>query len=134
MIQKFVPLGAGKSIMRYEVYRNKKSSDEDFKYIDDVYKRVMSEDKVLCANAQKNINTGVFVNGEMHPKMEKGPLYFQKLVRDALMEHHQLETKVGEEVWPARQALPKSATATEKDLNFCSAVDCCKMNRVVVEV
>ncbi|KZZ94259.1 Rieske [2Fe-2S] domain protein [Moelleriella libera RCEF 2490] len=134
MIQKFVPLGAGKSIMRYEVYRNKKSSDEDFKYIDDVYKRVMSEDKVLCANAQKNINTGVFVNGEMHPKMEKGPLYFQKLVRDALMEHHQLEIKVGEEVWPARQTLPKSATATEKDLNFCSAVDCCKMNRVAVEV
>jgi len=133
-MQRFVPLGPGKAVMRYEVYRNKNSSDEDFKLIDDMYKRIMSEDKVLCANAQRNINTGVFINGEMHPKMEKGPLYFQKLVRDTLTEHHNLETEVGEEIWPARQTLPKSAVAAEKDINFCSAVNCGKVNRVAVEV
>lgn len=120
--------------MKYEVYRNKNSGDEDFKFIDDIYKRVMSEDKVLCSNAQKNINTGVFVNGEMHPKMEKGALYFQKLVRDSLTEHYELETRVGEEIWPARQSLPKNAVSAEKDISFCSAVDCCKMNRVAAEV
>lgn len=120
--------------MKYEVYRNKNSSDEDFKLIDDIYKRIMSEDKVLCANAQKNIDAGVFICGELHPKMEKGPLYFQELVRDALTEHHELEGRLGEEIWPARQSLPKSAAAVEKDMNFCSAVDCCKTNRVAVEV
>ncbi|KAG6038968.1 hypothetical protein E4U41_003423 [Claviceps citrina] len=133
-IQRFVPLGPGKAIMKYEVYRNKNSTDEDFKFIDDIYKRIMSEDKALCANVQKNINTGVFMNGEMHPKMEKGPVYFQKLVRDALNEHHELERRVGCEIWPARQSLPKSAVATEKDMKFCSAVDCCKTNRVAIEM
>jgi hypothetical protein len=120
--------------MKYEVYRNKNSTDEDFNLISDIYKRIMSEDKLLCASAQRNINTGVFVNGEMHPKMEKGPLYFQKLVRDSLAEHRELETRVGEEIWPARQSLPKSAVAAEKDMKFCSAVDCGKVNRVAVEV
>ena len=54
-IQKFAPISATKSTMRYEVYRNKNSGDEDFTVISDMYKRIMSEDKWLCANAQKNI-------------------------------------------------------------------------------
>ncbi|KAG5952881.1 hypothetical protein E4U53_007641 [Claviceps sorghi] len=128
-MQRFVPLGPGKSIMKYEVYRNKNSSDEDFKLIDDIYKRIMSEDKVLCAATQRNVNTGVFISGELHPKMEKGPLYFQKLVRDALTKHHELEKRIGEEIWPARQSLPKSAVTAEKDIGFCCTVDCCKTNR-----
>ncbi|KAG5926086.1 hypothetical protein E4U42_003674 [Claviceps africana] len=130
-MQRFVPLGPGKSIMKYEVFRNRNSTNEDFKLIDDIYKRIMSEDKVLCVNTQRNINTGVFISGELHPKMEKGPLYFQKLVRDALTEHDELEKKVGHEIWPARQILSKSSVTTEKDMSFCSTVDCCKKNRPV---
>ncbi|KAG6001106.1 hypothetical protein E4U21_004679 [Claviceps maximensis] len=133
-IQRFVPLGPGKSIMKYEVYRNKHSTNQDFKLIDDIYKRIMSEDKVLCANAQKNINTGVFISGELHPEMEKGPLYFQKLVRKALTEHYELERRVGEEIRPAQQSLPTSAVSVGKDMKFCSAVDCGKTDRVAVEV
>ncbi|OAG44726.1 hypothetical protein AYO21_01216 [Fonsecaea monophora] len=77
-IQRFVPSGPVKSTMRYEVYRNKNSSDEDFELVNQIYKRIMSEDKYLCVNTQKNLNAGVFVNGELHPRMEKGPLFFQK--------------------------------------------------------
>lgn len=133
-MQRFVPLGPGKATMMYEVYRNKYSTDEDFTLIDDIYKRIMSEDKVLCAYAQKNINTGVFLNGELHPKMERGPLYFQKLVRDALTEHHELEKRVGEEIWPARQSLPECAVAAAKDMKLCAAVDCAMKNRVAAQV
>jgi hypothetical protein len=72
MIQKFMPSGPGKSHMHYEVYRNKHSSDEDFHAIADTYARVMAEDKDLCIGAQKNLETGVFTNGELHPRWEKG--------------------------------------------------------------
>ncbi|KAH0431837.1 naphthalene -dioxygenase subunit alpha [Colletotrichum kahawae] len=125
-IQRFVPSGPGKSAMRYEVFRNKNSSDEDFTVISDMYKRIMSEDKYLCDNAQKNINAGVFVNGEMHPTMEKGPLFFQSKVRENLTAHFKKEQALGAQIWPAQQQVPKTATASQEDTNFCSAVDCCR--------
>ncbi len=110
--------------MRYEVFRNKNSSEEDFQLINQIYKRIMSEDKALCDAAQRNLNAGVFVNGEMHPKMEKGPLYFQKLVREAVTEHHKREQAAKTEIWPARQTLPNSALDTKKDIDFCSGLAC----------
>ncbi|RYP27057.1 hypothetical protein DL767_007831 [Monosporascus sp. MG133] len=124
-IQRFVPSGPTKSVMRYEVYRNKNSSDEDFEIISAMYKRIMSEDKDLCANAQKNLNAGVFVNGEMHPRMEKGPLFFQKGVRDIVQAHYKREKEAGHEIWPARQSLPKSAAVSEHDIVFCANMGQC---------
>lgn len=114
--------------MKYEVYRNKHATDEDFKVIDEMYKRIMSEDKVLCANAQKNLNAGVFVNGELHPEMERGPVYFQKTVREVLKAHFEKEQEEGREIWPAQQRVPKTAVVSQSDANFCSAVDCCRNN------
>ncbi|RYO75802.1 hypothetical protein DL766_000187 [Monosporascus sp. MC13-8B] len=129
-IQRFVPSGPTKSVMRYEVYRNKNSSDEDFETISNMYKRIMSEDKYLCANAQKNLNAGVFVNGEMHPTMEKGPLFFQKGVRDIVQAHYKREREAGHEIWPARQSLPKSGTVSEHDIAFCANVERCVSSSV----
>lgn len=119
-MQRFAPTSATRCAMRYEVYRNKNSSDEDFKLINAMYKRIMSEDKYLCVQTQKNLNNGVFVNGEMHAQMEKGPLYFQKMVRDLLVEHHGREEKAQHEIWPARQRLPQNASVTQKDMDFCT--------------
>lgn len=129
-MQRFVPKGPNKSIMSYEVYKNKNSSDEDFQVINDIYKRIMSEDKYLCANAQQNINAGIFVNGELHPKMEQGPLFFQKSVREAVTAHYNQERKAKHEIWPARQNLPSTATVSEKDIGFCSTMDCSKMQEL----
>lgn len=120
--------------MKYEVFRHKNASDADFELIDAMYKRIMSEDKYLCSNAQKNINAGVFINGEMHPRMEKGPLYFQKTVRNLVQAHHQREVEAKTEIWPARQTLPKNASVSEKDIQFCSAVDCCRINKEPIAV
>jgi hypothetical protein len=110
--------------MRYEVYRNKSSPHEDFEKVNQMYKRIMSEDKYLCDHAQKNINAGVFVNGELHPRMEKGPLYFQKLVREAVQEHHAREQVAKQEIWPARQSLPETAAVSRKDVDFCEGLAC----------
>lgn len=124
MIQKFLPDGPRKSTMHYEVFRNKNSSDEDFELISNMYARVMAEDKVLCDRAQKNLNAGVFLNGEMHPRCEKGPLYFQGSIRDMVTEHHRREKAEGAEIWPARQKLPTNAAISREDLEMCNSLDC----------
>ncbi|TRX92363.1 hypothetical protein FHL15_006749 [Xylaria flabelliformis] len=129
-IQRFIPKSPNTSIMYYEVFRNKDSSDEDFQVINDIYKRIMSEDKYLCANAHKNIQAGVFVNGELHPRMEQGPLYFQKLCRDLVTSHHEQEKKAGQEIWPARQKLSGDSKDSEQDLDFCSSLDSSKSSGI----
>jgi len=88
MLQRFIPHGPTKSTMYYEVYRNKNASDSDFTVINEIYKRVMSEDKILCQLSQQNVNNGVFVNGEMHPRLEKGSLFIQRLSRADVVEYH----------------------------------------------
>ncbi|CRK21524.1 hypothetical protein BN1723_012425 [Verticillium longisporum] len=129
-IQRFMPSGPTKSVMKYEVFRNKNSSDEDFGVINDMYKRIMSENKYLCLNSQKNLNAGIFVNGELHPELEKGPLFFQRTVREVMTAHFEKEQLLGEEIWPAQQRVPKSAAASQADTNFCSAVDCCRKTKI----
>lgn len=106
--------------MKYEVYRNKFSSTEEFDLINQVYKRIMSEDKDLCINTQKNLN-----NGELHLKMEKSPLYFQNTVREIVTEHRKKEEKEGKEIWPARQRLPETTAAgvSKEDDEFCRELD-----------
>lgn len=88
MLQRFIPHGPLSSTMYYEVYRNKNAADEDFASINEIYKRVMSEDKVLCELSQWNISQGTFVNGEMHPRLEMGPLFIQKLCREDVTEYY----------------------------------------------
>lgn len=113
--------------MRYEVYRNKSSSDADFTRIDGIYKRVMAEDKYLCDLTQKNLNTGVFVNGELHPKMEMGPLYFQKSVKAEVTKHWQKEREGKAEIWPARMRLDEmggSVLVSGREVEFCEGLGC----------
>ncbi|KAK3075640.1 hypothetical protein LTR53_000882 [Teratosphaeriaceae sp. CCFEE 6253] len=124
MIQRFVPSGPTTSSMQYQVFRNKHSSEDDFQLVNNIYKRIMSEDKYLCDLAQKNLEAGVFVNGELHPRMEKGPLFFQKVCRDVVTAHHAREKKEGGEYWPARQRMPGDAGVSKEDLEFCSGLAC----------
>lgn len=124
-----MPVAPGKSVMRYEIFRNRNATDEAFTVISDMYKRIMSEDKELCANSQKNLNRGVFVNGEMHPEMEKGPLFFQQKVREVVTDHYKKEQQVDGQIWPAQRSVPKTAAASQSDAKFCSAVDCCSKEK-----
>ncbi|KAF5862106.1 hypothetical protein ETB97_012090 [Aspergillus alliaceus] len=124
MVQKFLPKSPNRSTMSYEIYRNRSSSDEDFKLISEMYARVMAEDKVLCINAQKNLDRGVFVNGQLHPKYEKAPLFFQSTVREVITEHYNREKAEGKEIWPARQKLPGNAQVSESDEAICAGISC----------
>lgn len=131
MIQRFVPKGPKTSLMRYEVYRNKNSTDAQFDLVNQIYKRIMSEDKYLCDLAQKNLNRGVFVNGEMHPRLEQGPLHFQKTVRETVMEHYKREQYAKQEIWPARQQMPNTAAAKVSllDMEFCAGLSSCEVQK-----
>jgi hypothetical protein len=108
--------------MEYEVYRHIEASDEEFEYIDSFFKRVLDEDKGLCNAAQKNLNAGVFVNGQLHPDLESAPLFFQNTVRTLLRNHREEERKVNREIWPARQHSAGQATA--EDISFCAELAC----------
>ncbi|KAF2716875.1 ISP domain-containing protein [Polychaeton citri CBS 116435] len=123
MIQKFMPEEASKTKVHYEIYRNQSSSEEDFRTIADTYARVMKEDKALCDRAQQNLNAGVFVNGELHPRWEKGPLHFQNQVREVITEHFKREKTEGQEIWPARQRVPKD-TVSDQDMEICNGLGC----------
>lgn len=57
--------------MEYDVYRHNSAGDEDFDRINQFYKQVLQEDKDLCNGAQKNLNNGIFINGQLHPEKEK---------------------------------------------------------------
>ena len=124
MIQKFHPAGPNSCRMAYEIYRNRNSADADFKVMSEMYARVMGEDKVLCTNAQKNLDRGVFVNGQLHPKYEKAPLFFQNNVREAITEHFEREKVEGMQIWPAKQKLPSEAQVSEKDEEICAGICC----------
>ncbi|KAJ5154681.1 uncharacterized protein N7500_010120 [Penicillium coprophilum] len=124
MIQKFLPSSPKSSKMAYEIYRNRNSSETDFKLISDMYARVMGEDKVLCNNAQKNLDRNVFTSGELHPKYEKAPLFFQSTVRDVITEHFERERSEGREIWPAKPKVSCNAGISEKDEQICASLAC----------
>lgn len=57
--------------MEYEVYRHNDATDEEFTQLSDFFKAVMQEDKFLCNGVQKNLESGIFLSGELHPRVEK---------------------------------------------------------------
>jgi hypothetical protein len=110
--------------MSYEIYRNRHSTSAEFHLIADMYERVMREDKVLCDAAQRNLDRGVFVNGQLHPKYEKAPLFFQDTVRTVVREHWERERREGREVWPAKRTMRENVERSEEDEEVCRAVEC----------
>lgn len=119
-MQRLVSTGPTTSSLRYEVYRNRSSSDEDFEVVYQAYKTIVSEDENTYHEAQKNISARVSVKGEILPRNEDSPLYFQTIVRDLIEEHKGREVEAKAEIWPARQRLPKDATVSQDDEDFCS--------------
>jgi hypothetical protein len=121
-----IPTGPGKTKVENEVYRHKSATDVEFAAINEFYKQVLNEDKMLCEDAQKNLEAGVFVNGELHPDKEKGPIWFQHTVRDAVMKHrHEELAQGGVEIWPATPKVTgemNTAKLHEEQL-FCSQLE-----------
>ncbi|KUI66276.1 Choline monooxygenase, chloroplastic [Cytospora mali] len=125
-IQRMIPVTATTSKIENEVYRHKNATDEEFEKISAFYHQVLEEDKELCDGAQRNINGGVYVNGEYHPDKEKGPLHFQNTVRRDVMGHRKKEEEQGgQDIWPA---VPKATgemktRKLDEEEAFCSKLE-----------
>ncbi|KLO95419.1 choline monooxygenase [Fusarium fujikuroi] len=118
-----VPTSVGTCSMEYEVYRHKDATDEEFERTNSFFKRVLGEDKYLCDAVQKNLEAGVFTNGELHPDLESAPIFFQNTVRQIVTEHHRKEQDSKGEIWPARRHASTSEV-TKGDDEFCDGLAC----------
>lgn len=107
--------------MEYEVYRKIDGDPEEFDKTDQLFKRVLSEDKWLCNETQKSLEAGIYINGPLHPDYESGPVYFQSLVRKAIYEHRKEEEKHKSQIWPAA---PTVESGADEDEAFCAGLSC----------
>lgn len=107
--------------MEYEVYRKIDGNSEEFDRVNQLFKRVLAEDKWLCNETQKNLEAGIYVNGPMHPDYEAGPLYFQSLVKTAIFAHRKEEEKQKSLIWPA---VPDVESRVDEEEAFCTGLSC----------
>lgn len=117
------PTGPTTVTMQYEVFGHKNATDAKFVEMDKFFKQVEKEDKELCDGAQVNLNVGTYSSGELQPFNEKGVLYFQKLLREAVMTHRQKELEAKQEIWPARVI-----SGGNEDVKFCQEVEACTVS------
>lgn len=131
MLQRFLPQAADKTKMHYQIFKNKNSPQHLFDFINNLYKQVMSEDKGLAVNVQKNMQRGLFVNGQMHPRVESAALHHQAKVREAVKIHLEEEKAVGHQFWPAVRAVETDAV-TREDEELCAGLTCNSNDKAVL--
>lgn len=117
--------------MHYQIFRNKNSPKELFDLIDKLYEQVMREDKALAVNVQRNMERGMFVNGELHPRVEGAALHHMAKAREAVKTHAAKEKAAGRQIWPAAQA-PNSDAVSKEDEEFCAGLACGPSNEGVL--
>ncbi|KAF7185177.1 Carnitine monooxygenase oxygenase subunit [Pseudocercospora fuligena] len=123
MLQRFLPQSARKTKMHYQIFRNKNADQEKFDLIDKMYVKVMEEDKGLACGVQKNMDRGLFVNGQCHPRVESAALHMQARTREIVKQHAELEKTAGRQIWPAQHVKSFDA-ATKDDEDFCAGLAC----------
>ncbi|KAL6231208.1 hypothetical protein BDW75DRAFT_244142 [Aspergillus navahoensis] len=71
----------------------------------------------ICEGVQRSLRTGVFLNCELHPAKEKGPLRSRESLREMVMEHAKKKERLGAKSWPA---VPKMMS---EEARFCDRLD-----------
>lgn len=123
MLQRFLPQSAHKTTMNYQIFRHKDAKQELFDKVNNLYKQVMTEDKGLAVGVQRNLERGMFSNGQMHPRLESAVLHQQARTREAVKEHAAKEKEAGRQIWPATVKTSTDA-ATREDEEFCASLSC----------
>ena len=132
MLQRFLPVSAHQTRMHYQIFRNKNAKQELFDKVNILYKQVMIEDKGLAAGVQKNMDRGMFVNGQLHPRVEGATLHQQARAREAVTEHAAREQAAGRELWPAVRASSDDAVS-KQDEDFCARLHSASGEQVPIE-
>lgn len=117
-----VPITSTRTILMYDIYKKKGISKEEIDDFVEFLQQVEIEDFDLCEATQKNLNSGVYSTGFLHPEKERGVLYYQNMVRDLLVEHVEKEKALGKPINPATIG---SASAEGQKLDqMCQSLQC----------
>ncbi|KAI5955377.1 hypothetical protein KGF54_001938 [Candida jiufengensis] len=124
-----LPHSAKKTTLQYDIYTKKGIDEAQKKEFVDFLQLVEIEDFDLCQLTQKNLNEGIYSSGYLHPQKENGVLFYQKLVRDMVKEHFEMEqANGGLPIDPASiQANPKNKEILELE-KICQTLDCSSGN------
>lgn len=122
-----LPITAKRTILQYDIYTKKGSTETQKKEFVDFLQQVELEDFNLCEATQKNLNNGVYSTGYLHPTKEKGVLHYQSLVSKMVKAHYAIEKEVGQAVNPAALTPTQNEEAEELE-QICSGIECMGSN------
>lgn len=122
-----LPITAKRTILQYDIYTKKGSTEENKKEFVDFLQQVELEDFNLCEATQKNLNNGVYSTGYLHPTKERGVLHYQNLVSEMVKKHYALEKEAGQAVNPGALTARQSKEAEELE-QICSGIECLGSN------
>lgn len=119
-----VPVTPTRTILQYDIYKKKGLAQSEIDDFVEFLQQVEIEDFDLCEATQKNLNTGVYSTGFLHPEKERGVLFYQNMVRDMVVEHVQKEKEAGHVINPATVG-KESASEEGKMLDgICNSLKC----------
>lgn len=116
-----IPTGPTTVTTEYQTFRNPESTEDVFQRAANFFEGIELEDYDLMNGVQRNLNTGVFVQGPLHAKRESGVVYFKELVKEELKKHRQREEEIEHEIWPA-QRRQELGIGVDEEERFCDAV------------
>ncbi|CAG8104288.1 unnamed protein product [Penicillium olsonii] len=129
-IMRVVPTGPTTVTTEYQVYRNPDSPEEAFNRAGEFFEGIELEDYDLMNGVQKNLNSGVYVHGPLHPQREGGVLYFKHLVQTQLKEHWDVERAAGEKIYPAKRNNQLHAAVQEQEQLATDVCACGMKSRI----
>lgn len=119
-----VPITPTRTILQYDIYKKKGISKTEIDDFVEFLQLVEIEDFDLCEATQKNLNTGVYSTGFLHPEKERGVLFYQNMVRDLVVEHVDAEKKAGKIINVATVGTPSSSAEGQKLEGICNSLNC----------
>jgi choline monooxygenase len=81
--EQVIPLGVRHTRLRHWFW-SKPNRPEIVENIARDWRTTMIEDMTVCEEVQRNIDVGAYAGGRLSPQRERGAIYFQSLVREAL--------------------------------------------------
>ncbi|KAF5098053.1 hypothetical protein DV451_003565 [Geotrichum candidum] len=117
-----VPITPTRTILQYDIYKKKGIEQAEIDDFVEFLQQVEIEDFDLCEATQKNLNTGVYSTGFLHPEKERGVLFYQNMVRDLVVSHLEKEEKAGQQINVAK--IGSASTEGQKLEGICKSLQC----------
>ena len=117
-----VPITPTRTILQYDIYKKKGIDQAEIDDFVEFLQQVEIEDFDLCEATQKNLNTGVYSTGFLHPEKERGVLFYQNMVRDLVVSHLEKKEKAGQQINVAK--IGSASTEGQKLEGICKSLQC----------